>query len=67
MINYQWLELPISRTNFNGLKAVRVIEVRLYDMDIRDQESLHSVNEMLQYIKQLITDKIVRINSYHAW
>ena len=30
MINPQWLELPISRTNFHGPKAVRAIEVRLY-------------------------------------
>ena len=31
MINPQWLELPMSRTNFHGPKDVRVIEVRLYD------------------------------------
>ena len=30
MINPQWLELPISRTNFHGPKDVRVIEARLY-------------------------------------
>ena len=30
MINPQWLELPISRTNFHGPKAVRAIKVRLY-------------------------------------
>ena len=30
MINPQWLELPISRTNFHGTKDVRAIEVRLY-------------------------------------
>ena len=30
MINPQWLELPISRTNFHGLKEVRAIELRLY-------------------------------------
>ena len=30
MINPQWLELPISRTNFHGPKAVRAIEVRQY-------------------------------------
>ena len=30
MINLQWLELPISRTNFNGPKDVRAIEVQLY-------------------------------------
>ena len=29
MINPQWLELPMSRTNFHGPKDVRVIEVRL--------------------------------------
>ena len=30
MINFQWLELPISRTNFYGAKDVRAIEVRQY-------------------------------------
>ena len=30
MINPQWLELPMSRTNFHGRKDVRAIEVRLY-------------------------------------
>ena len=30
MINPQWLELPMSRTNFLGPKDVRAIEVRLY-------------------------------------
>ena len=42
MINPQWLELPMSRTNFHGPKDVRAIEVRLYldiistGCDIRD-------------------------------
>ena len=30
MINPQWLELIMSRTNFYGPKDVRAIEVRLY-------------------------------------
>ena len=30
MINPQWLEQPISRTNYHGPKDVRAIEVRLY-------------------------------------
>ena len=30
MIDPQWLELPISRTNFHGLKQFRAIEVWLY-------------------------------------
>ena len=30
MINPQWLELPMSRTNSHGPKDVRAIEVRLY-------------------------------------
>ena len=29
-MNPQWLELPLSRTNFHGPKGVRAIEVRLY-------------------------------------
>ena len=35
MINPQWLELPMSRTNFHGPKDVWAIEVRLdRDKDI---------------------------------
>ena len=30
ILNLQWLELPISRTNFHGPKDVRVIAVILY-------------------------------------
>ena len=30
MISPQWLELPMSRTNFHGPKDVRAIEVQLY-------------------------------------
>ena len=30
MINPQWLELPMSRTNFYGPNDVRAIKVRLY-------------------------------------
>ena len=30
IINPQWHELPMSRTNFHGPKDVRAIEVRLY-------------------------------------
>ena len=30
MINFQWLELSVSRTNVHGRKDVRAIEVRLY-------------------------------------
>ena len=30
IINPQWFELPMSRTNFHGPKDIRAIEVRLY-------------------------------------
>ena len=30
MINPQWLDLPVPRTNFHGPEDVRAIEVRLY-------------------------------------
>ena len=30
MINPQWLELPISQTNFHGSKDIRAIEDRMY-------------------------------------
>ena len=32
MINPQWLELPMSRTNFLGPRDVRAIEVQLYNI-----------------------------------
>ena len=38
MINPQWLELPMSRTNFHGPKDVRAIEVRLY-MNTSDKKT----------------------------
>ena len=34
MINPQWLQLPISGTNFHGPKEVQAIEVRLYEEKI---------------------------------
>ena len=43
MIDLQWLELTISRTNFHGPKDVRAIEVRLYSKpsaeDIKETKS----------------------------
>ena len=41
MINLQWLELPLSRTNFYGSKDVRAIEVdwSLSQKCLRYQES----------------------------
>ena len=45
MINPQWLELSISRTNFHGpkdVRAIEVIEVRLYlDMDAKSLSRRH--------------------------
>ena len=35
MIKTQWLELPVSRTNLYGPKDVRVIEVRLYGLELK--------------------------------
>ena len=37
MINPQWFELPMSRTNLHGLKNVRVIEVGVYIAKKRPQ------------------------------
>ena len=36
MINPQWFELPLSRTNFYGPKDVRAIEVRLFTANKED-------------------------------
>ena len=41
IINLQWLELPLSRTNFHSPKGVRAIEVRLYIV-IRHYELIKS-------------------------
>ena len=35
MSNPQWIELPMSRTNFHGPKDVRAIKVRLYTKKMR--------------------------------
>ena len=35
MINPQWLELPMSRTNFHGLKDVRAIGSTVYRWQFR--------------------------------
>ena len=49
MINPQWLELPISRTNFHGPKDIRAIKVRLYNRNIaRCFDSYHSFYLYLQ-------------------
>ena len=38
IINPQWLELPISRTNFHGPDDVRAIEVRLYILMVKKEK-----------------------------
>ena len=42
MINPQWFELPMSRTNFHGPKDVRAIDVRLY-LNLGVKLHIHSV------------------------
>ena len=46
MINPQWLELPISRTNLNGPKDVRGIEVRLYTQRSSTSTSASAQSDM---------------------
>ena len=43
MINPQWLELPMSRTNFHGPKDVWAIEVRLYLVCIKRKSAYKHV------------------------
>ena len=43
----QWLELPISRTNFNGPKDVRAIEVRLYNQYIHTCPICHTTLHLI--------------------
>ena len=47
MINPQWLELPMPRTNFHGPKDIRAIEVRLYLL-------LFSAMQMYKYLPQSV-------------
>ena len=53
MINPQWLELPISRTNFHGPKDVRAIEVRLYIVYDKEVWSADIRVNMIQRIYHL--------------
>ena len=48
MVNPQWLELTMSRTNFNGPKDVRAIEVRLYFCPTLDSGRERRAVEMIQ-------------------
>ena len=57
MINRQWLELPMFRTNYHGPEDVRAIEVRLY-FELWDCKDAHwsvaysIVNLIIQLYKQ---------------
>ena len=42
MINLQWLELPISRTTFHGLKAVPLKFSCIYNRNDLSQTSMHT-------------------------
>ena len=56
MINPQWLELPMFRTNFHGPKDVRAIEVRLYLLSFQyKQVNLHAYRA--GFYKKLISIK----------
>ena len=50
MINPQWLELPISRTNFHGPKDVRATEVRLYN-DQSFNDTLTNNNNNVSFVQ----------------
>ena len=43
MINVQWLEPPMSRTNFHRPKDVRAIQVRLYPIN---EPAHNKINKM---------------------
>ena len=60
MINPQWLELPMSRTNFHGPNDVRAIEVRLYT-DLRI--TLFDKLQLKMPAKKLNTDEC--FESFH--
>ena len=66
MINPQWLEIPISRTNFHGPKDVRAIEVRLYIYSFNAYTSLTPLMyayKYVFYITLLICLMFVRIKA----
>ena len=60
MINPQWFELPMSRTNFHGPKDVWAIEIRLYYVSIYlHAEQYQNIPRSLKVknnFKKLITD-----------
>ena len=53
-MNPHWLELPLSRTNFDSPKGVRAIEVRLYFAkdycDVHTTLAKVDVIEMLKFV-----------------
>ena len=53
MINFQWLELPMSRTIFYGPKDVRAIEIRLYISNVHS--SRDSDSDLFVYLRNGIT------------
>ena len=51
MINPQWLELFMSRTNLQNPKDVRVIEIQLYVVFLMSTHNICGIsNEYLQYL-----------------
>ena len=56
MINPQWLELPMCRTDFHGPKAVRAIEVP----DKRGKENLasHTLSVKLHHTHTHATTRV---------
>ena len=54
MINHQWLELPMSRTNFHGPKDVRAIEVRLYFERLTTSVTMFAVLHTKSFLKRIL-------------
>ena len=65
MINPQWLELPMSRTNFHGPKDVRVIEIRLYNISPVHVGNLP--HQSIEYNLQYYDDSMPRFNDDLAY
>ena len=63
MINPRRFELPISRTNFHGLKDVRAIQVRLYEhfrgTVVRHVENIDNITKtrLFKYTENFTTKK----------
>ena len=61
MINPQWLELPISRTNLHGPIDVRAIKIRLYIIHERKRNFTADKSVSLFSVRSVYVHKLLSI------